>query len=144
MKPKARQPAAPEALPAGVAPATEALVHADRDGETLELVAVHPWLRFRNLTNCVVRCAPVETSVCIQDCRGCDFQVAGQQIRVDGVSDCTLRVYTPTGTVVERSEGYRVLPYDFAYPELGPHMRQCGLEGRPNRWDSVYDLDRAL
>lgn len=58
-------------------------VIADRNGETIEIPSMNISLTLRNLSNCDIKCGPVLTSVYLDNCSDCSFQIAGQQVLVN-------------------------------------------------------------
>lgn len=99
-------------------------------------------LTLRNIANCTVKCGPSKSSVYLESCRDCTIHVAGHQIRADKIDNCDLFLFSPTGLIVENSKNYRVHPYQFDYPMLPSHLKDCKLENRVNRWTEVNDFDQ--
>lgn len=80
-------------------------------------------LTFRHLTNCNIRAGPCQTSVFIEDCTSCIFQLAAHQIRASRLSDCKLFIYSPTGLIIEESKNFETHPYSYSYPLLSDHLK---------------------
>lgn len=113
-------------------------------GETIEMHESPVSLTLRNLRGCTVRCGPVRTSVYMENCVDCRFSLAAPQMRASGLANCSLYLYAPTGLTIECSSDVAVHPYDFEYEGLASHMRECGLAGRPNKWDLVNDFTNPI
>lgn len=148
-------------FPAGASKDASSLGFQGRSGETLMLSDVNgkdmeldsldtcevtvrgcPATLFaRRLKNCHIRCGPVATSVFVEECEGCTFHVACQQLRVHDSHKCEFRVHIQARSIIEDSKELLFAKYDFAYD--GDERDWCAsrLDRNVNNWNKVDDFN---
>jgi hypothetical protein len=94
-----------------------------------------------HLTNCRVLIGPVTTSVFVEACHGCTFQVACQQMRVHTSKYCTFLLHVTSRAIIEDSHDVRFGPYSWRYEQLDEHYRISGLNRATNNWRLVDDFN---
>jgi len=94
-----------------------------------------------HLTNCRVLIGPVSTSVFVDACKGCTFQVACQQLRVHNTTDCTFLLHVTSRAIIEDSHDVRFGTYTLRYDQLDDHFQMSGLDRATNNWQLVNDFN---
>lgn len=84
------------------------------------------------LKDCSVYVGPVSGSCMLRKCSNCTFAVAAQQLRTQDCTDLTLFLYTSSDPHIERSNGIKFAPYNFAYPAQDEHFTVAGFSPSRN------------
>lgn len=111
------------------------------DNEVIKLLEVMPSLHLSNITNSVVICGAVKTSVFIEKCYGTKIIVACQQLRIRLCDNLDLYVHINGNIVMELSTKIRLAEYNFFFTNILKHFQEANLKASHNRWKIVDDLD---
>ncbi len=110
-------------------------------GCTLKIFGCAGTLHLTGLTNCTVLSSPVSTSVFVDDCRGCVFSVACQQLRAHTTADSDFYLHVTSGAIVEDCNNVRFAPYALNHSDLESDYVSSGLDRQINRYDRVQDFN---
>uniref|UniRef100_A0A182PA81 C-CAP/cofactor C-like domain-containing protein n=1 Tax=Anopheles epiroticus TaxID=199890 RepID=A0A182PA81_9DIPT len=102
----------------------------------------HPGsLQFAQLDNCIVVCGPTARSIFLDDCTGCKFVVACQQLRCHRSRDCDMYLNVTSRAIIEDCKGIRVARYNYQYENIEEDFRQSGLDLSCNNWHTLDDFN---
>uniref|UniRef100_A0A182X0F0 C-CAP/cofactor C-like domain-containing protein n=1 Tax=Anopheles quadriannulatus TaxID=34691 RepID=A0A182X0F0_ANOQN len=102
----------------------------------------HPGsLQFAQLDNCVVVCGPTARSIFLDDCTGCKFVVACQQLRCHRSRECDMYLNVTSRAIIEDCGGIRVAAYNYRYENIEEDFRQSGLDLSCNNWHTLDDFN---
>ncbi|KAF7491430.1 Tubulin-specific chaperone C [Sarcoptes scabiei] len=98
-------------------------------------------LRLVNLKNTKIFTGPIKSSIYIENCHHCNFQIVGQQVRIHDCSECDIYLYVTSRTIIEDSTKIRFGPYDWDYEHKELDFKRSGFETSPNNWCQIDDFN---
>lgn len=98
-------------------------------------------IHISNLTNCKVYSGPASTSIFIQNCHDCIFQLACQQLRIHTSKNCHFYLHVTSRSIIEDSNHIRFAPYDWSYDQLNDHFELAKLNQKVNNWNKIDDFN---
>lgn len=98
-------------------------------------------LHIKRLTDCVVLTGPVSTSIFMDDCAGCKFVVACQQLRLHTSTDIDVYLHVTSRAIMEDCTDVRVAPYSFKYDKLVEDFVSANLDINTNNWTGIDDFN---
>lgn len=98
-------------------------------------------LHIKHLINCFVFTGPVSTSIFIDDCSGCKFVIACQQLRLHTSTDIDIYLHVTSRAIMEDCTNIRVAPYNFRYDKLQEHFSDTNLDINTNNWTAIDDFN---
>ncbi len=98
-------------------------------------------LHLTGLHECTLMCGPVLTSVFMDDCTGCEFALACQQLRIHHTHDSDFYVHVTAKAIVEDCQHVRFAPSALHYDSLEEDYAKSGLNCQINNWEKVDDFN---
>lgn len=99
-------------------------------------------IRMEGLVSCVVKTGPILTSVFIDNCLDCEFNIACQQLRVHNSKRVSFRLHTTCGAIIEKVREASFSAYDYNYDGITADFGTSGFEPtNNNKWKEVQDFD---
>lgn len=98
-------------------------------------------LHATNLTNCVLKCAPVQTSIYLENCNFCTLSLACQQLRAHNSKDSKIYLHVTSKGIIEDCQGIQVAPYDLDYSGIEEQFEKLGLDIKINHWNQLDDFN---
>lgn len=98
-------------------------------------------LHMTHLQNCILYSGPVQTSVYMEDCNGCEFSLACQQLRAHNSINTKIYLHVTSKGIIEDCKEILVAPYNLAYEGLNDQFAQLGLNQTINNWDQLDDFN---
>lgn len=93
------------------------------------------------LTNCTILCGPVSRSVFADNCTGCKFTFACQQMRLHSSRSCDIYLHVTCRAIIEDCSDILFAPYNYIYPELNIDFIKAGLDKDVNNWRDIGDFN---
>ncbi|GIX73596.1 tubulin-specific chaperone C [Caerostris extrusa] len=93
------------------------------------------------LIDCQIFAGPVSTSVFIENCRGCTFVFACQQLRVHSCIDCYFYLHVTSRTIIEDCKELYFAPYNWTYDGQEEDFVSSGIDKTNNNWDCIDDFN---
>lgn len=95
----------------------------------------------KSLRDCTVSIGPVKTSVMVDDCVNCKFNLCGQQLRIHTSTHCDFYVLAASKPIIEDCSNVRFGKYNFVYENVGSDLAKCSLDERTSFWNEVVDFN---
>lgn len=109
---------------------------------TIHLPGSPMTLILRKLNNCEINCGPVASSIYIDGCTNCSFNLAFQQLRIHSSLNCTFYVYAKTKPILENCKAMTFGVYNYVYEDLEQDKRGTGFTNETeNLYNQVVDFD---
>ncbi|GBP67329.1 Tubulin-specific chaperone C [Eumeta japonica] len=108
---------------------------------TVTLKGVLGTLHMTNLSNCLILCGPVSTSVFIDKCENCKIVVACQQLRMHSSAKCDIYLHVTSKGIVEDCTDIRTTEYNLDYKDLDKHFNMSTLDKNINNWNKLDDFN---
>lgn len=103
-------------------------------GLTVELRGFTDILFLKNLQNCTVKAGPTKSTVFVDHCVDCTFEIACHQLRIHNTTGTKFGVFTTSKAIIEDTTAVQFHPYSFEYPTKVEDWNLCSLEGKENLW----------
>ncbi|XP_065206726.1 tubulin-specific chaperone C-like [Planococcus citri] len=98
-------------------------------------------VHFVSLTDCLILCGPVSTSIFVDKCTNCTFVVACQQLRVHHTFDTKFYVHVTSRAIIEDCKTVYFAPYNWNYDGIDEHFQKVNLDKAVNNWNLVNDFN---
>lgn len=98
-------------------------------------------LHATNLTNCILKCGPVQTSVYFEECNNCTFSLACQQMRAHTSRKTKIYLHVTSKGIIEDCHDIQVAPYNMKYDGLEEQYAKLGLDINTNNWNQLDDFN---
>ena len=107
----------------------------------IRLLGAPSTVHIKNLTDCVVLCGPVSSSIFISDCSNCTFVIACQQLRTHTSKNCVFYLHVTSRAIIEDCSSLDFAPYNLTYLDMEEHFTKSGLDKIRNNWSDVDDFN---
>lgn len=94
-----------------------------------------------DVTNSIISCGPVTTSVFVESVASTIFHLACQQLRIHETTDCDFFIHVTSKAIIEDCRKVRFGIYDFNYPTRDEDYKQSGLNRNVNNWREIDDFN---
>lgn len=91
-------------------------------------------LFLKNLKNCSVKAGPTKSTVFVDHCENCVFEIACHQLRIHNTTGTKFGIFTTSKAIIEDTNSVQFSPYSFSYENQVDDWRTCSLEGKENLW----------
>lgn len=98
-------------------------------------------LHLDHLSNCVVLCGPVSTSIFVDKCIDCKMALACQQLRFHSSTSCDVYLHVTSKAIIEDCNGIGVAPFNFKYSGLDKDFGLSALDSKVNNWNKLDDFN---
>eukprot|EP00055_Hartaetosiga_balthica_P013325 m.67837 g.67837 ORF g.67837 m.67837 type:complete len:303 (-) comp8228_c1_seq1:714-1622(-) len=93
-----------------------------------------------HLKDCLVMIGPVHRSLLLDDCVGCTFVLACQQLRIHNTTKTNFYIHVTSRAIIEDCHEVEFAPYAWKYEELEEDFKVAGLDTSTNNWNMVNDF----
>ena len=101
---------------------------------TVELRGFTDILFLKNLKNCSVKASPTKSTVFVDHCENCTFEIACHQLRIHNTTATKFGIFATSKAIIEDTTGVQFRPYSFSYPSNEADWQTCSLQGKENLW----------
>lgn len=98
-------------------------------------------LHCTQLSNCVLKCGPVQTSIYLDHCNDCKLSIACQQLRAHNSTNTKIYLHVTSKGIIEDCKEIQVAEYDMNYEGLDDQFEKLGLDKKTNHWDQLDDFN---
>jgi len=98
-------------------------------------------LHATHLSNCILQCGPVQTSVFLDHCNNCTLSLACQQLRTHNSSKTKIFLHVVSKGIIEDCSDIQVAPYNMKYDGLIGQFESIGLDINTNNWNQLDDFN---
>lgn len=92
-------------------------------------------------TNSEINIGPVDSSVFINSCSECSFQIMCHQLRIHQSRNCQFNVHLTSRGIIEDSTGLVFTPFSWSYSGFDEDLQLTSLDVSSNNWDAIDDFD---
>lgn len=78
-------------------------------------------LFLKNLKNCVIKAAVTKSTVFVDSCEGCQFELNCHQLRIHNTFKSKFNIFVTSKAIIEDCDKVVFGPYRFEYPERVQH-----------------------
>jgi hypothetical protein len=78
-------------------------------------------LFLKNLTNCKINCAVTKSTVFVDQCRGCTFELNCHQLRIHNTFDTRFNILVSSKAIIEDCNRVQFAQYTLQYPDRQRH-----------------------
>lgn len=111
------------------------------DNCQIRIYGVPSSLRLICLRNCQIYTGPIQTSVYIEKCQDCRFEIIAQQIRIHETEKCDFYFHVTSRTIIENSFNLRFGQYQWSYEQLDNDYKRAGIDPQLNNWNCIDDFN---
>jgi len=111
------------------------------ENSVIEIYGAPNTLRVNNLLNCKVFSGPITTSIFINKCENCTFNIACQQLRVHSTTNCDIYLHVSSRAIIEDSSKLRFSAYNWSYNGIEEHFIASNLDPQQNNWKQIDDFN---
>ncbi|GFQ71108.1 tubulin-specific chaperone C [Trichonephila clavata] len=108
---------------------------------TIHLYGAPSTIFISGLIDCHIFAGPVSTSVFIENCTGCTFVFACQQLRVHSCTNCYFYLHITSRTIIEDCKELYFAPYNWTYDGQDEDFVISGIDRHNNNWNSIDDFN---
>lgn len=99
-------------------------------------------LYLTQLTDCIINCGPIPTSIYVDSCNQCTLALATQQLRVYGCNNCTFTVDVKSKPIIEDCSQLYFGKYNYYYDEIHTDYISCDFDDTSdNCYNQVVDFN---
>jgi len=98
-------------------------------------------LHATHLTNCILKCGPVQTSIYLDNCNNCTLSLACQQLRAHNSRETNIYLHVTSKGIIEDCNDIKVAPYNLKYDGLNEQFQKIGLDASTNNWNQLDDFN---
>jgi tubulin-specific chaperone C len=98
-------------------------------------------LFLKNLTNCKISCAVTKSTVFVDQCRGCTFDLNCHQLRIHNTFETRFNILVTSKAIIEDCKNVQFAQYQFEYPDRKRHEVEEERDGKPNLWRDIQDFN---
>lgn len=92
-------------------------------------------------TNSEINIGPVDSSLFINTCSDCSFQIMCHQLRIHQSRNCQFKVHLTSRGIIEDSSGLVFTQYSWTYPGFEEDLQLTTLDLTNNNWDAIDDFN---
>lgn len=108
---------------------------------TVKLFGAPSTLHITKVINSKILCGPVTTSIFVDECKGCIFVLACQQLRTHSTKETSVYLHVTSRAIIEDCSEIRFAPYMSWYEGLEKDFETAGLQRETNNWNCVDDFN---
>ena len=95
----------------------------------------------KNLKNCIIRAAVTKSTVFVDNCQNCKFDLNCHQLRIHNTYESRFNIFVTSKAIIEDCNKVVFSPYKFDYPEREKHEKEEEKDTKPNQWRDIQDFN---
>ena len=95
----------------------------------------------KELKNCTINCALSKSTVFVDNCTDCIFQLNCHQLRIHNTVNTTFYIFVTSKAIIEDCNNVIFTPYTFEYPNLKQDLKDFERENEHNYWKEIQDFN---
>lgn len=95
----------------------------------------------KGLKDCTVEIGPAKTSIFVNECIRCTFNLCAQQLRIHSTTKCTCFVLTTSKPIIEDCVSLRFDRYQFEYENISNDFEAAAIDPEKGFFNQVIDFN---
>ena len=107
----------------------------------MELLQKTEILFLKNLKNCTIRAAVTKSTVFVDNCSNCHFQLNSHQLRIHNTYHSKFAILATSKPIIEDCSEVTFAPYSYDYADRQRHEEEEQRRDKPNLWREIQDFN---